>query len=66
MTRVTIFGTADDGKDAYLRFPAKVATVTYTTPAEVNPAPGVLYLVASADGLTGAPYGPDVATIADW
>jgi len=66
VTRIAIFGAADDGVDAYLRFPQQVATVTYTTPAQVNPAEGVLYLVASADGLEGETYGPKVGDTSDW
>jgi len=66
VTREAIFGANDDGVDGYLRFPQQVATVTYTTPAQVNPGEGVLYLVASAEGLEGALYGPKVGETSDW
>ncbi len=66
VTRVAIFGTADDGVGAYLRFPAQVATVTYTIPSAINTAVGTLYLLASATGLAGADYGPKTGSTADW
>ncbi len=64
--RTVIFGAADDGVGGYLRFPATVATVSYTTPSPINTAVGTLYLVASATGLTGAAYGPKTGSTADW
>ena len=40
----------------YMKFPATVATVTYTAGTTVT-ATGTLWLTASADGLAGATYG---------
>jgi prepilin-type N-terminal cleavage/methylation domain-containing protein len=64
--RTAIFGIADDGVGGYLRAPAPVATVSYTTPTEINTAVGVLYLVPSATGAVGADYGPKTGSTADW
>jgi prepilin-type N-terminal cleavage/methylation domain-containing protein len=64
--RAAIFGAANDGVGGYLRFPAGIATVTYTTPSETNTATGVLYLTPSATGAVGATYGPKTGTTADW
>lgn len=66
VARTSIFGTSDDGVGGYLRFPAAVATVTYTTPSQINTATGILYLVASASGQEGATYGPKIAATRDW
>ncbi len=66
VTRATIFGTANDGVGGYLRFPAQVASVTYTTPSQINTATGVLYLVAAASGLEGGTYGPKAGSTRDW
>jgi prepilin-type N-terminal cleavage/methylation domain-containing protein len=70
--KAAIFGTAGDGVGGYLRTPATVATVSYTTPAEINTATGVLYLVASSTGApvaasgTQTTYGPKPGSTADW
>ena len=64
--KAAIFGTAGDGVGGYLRQPAAIATVTYTTPSEINTATGVLYLVPSATGAVGATYGPKTGMTADW
>ncbi len=64
--RATIFGIANDGVGGYLRFPAQVASVTYTTPSQINTATGTLYLVASASGLEGSTYGPKAGSTRDW
>lgn len=64
--RTKIFGANDSGVDAYLKFPAAVATVTYTTPQEFNPAIGSLYLVASADGTGSGDYAPTPGTTSQW
>jgi hypothetical protein len=66
ITRVNIFGAADDGVNGYLRFPAAVQTVSYTIASQTNVATGVLYLTASATGLAGATYGPKAGSTADW
>lgn len=66
VTRAVIFGTSDDGVGGYLRFPAQVATVSYTTPSQINTATGTLYLVTSATGLEGATYGPKTGSTRDW
>ena len=44
----------------YMKFPGPVATVTYTAGTTVT-ATGTLWLIASADGLAGADYGPKAA-----
>ena len=44
----------------YMKFPTTVATVTYTAGTTVTET-GTLWLVASADGLAGADYGPKAA-----
>ena len=50
----------------YMKFPATVATVTYTA-GTVIPATGTLWLTASADGLAGATYGPaSAAAYSEW
>ncbi len=50
----------------YCKMPATVATVTYTAGTAVT-AIGTLWLVASADGLAGATYGPAAATVySEW
>ena len=70
--RAAIFGAADDGVNGYLRFPASIMSVTYTTPSQINTATGVLYLVASATGApvaangTQTEYGPKPGSTADW
>jgi prepilin-type N-terminal cleavage/methylation domain-containing protein len=64
--KAAIFGTAGDGVGGYLREPATVATVSYTTPSEINTAVGVLYLVPSITGAVGAEYGPKTGSTADW
>lgn len=64
--RATIFGVANDGVGGYLRFPAQVASVTYTTPSQINTATGTLYLVAAASGLEGGTYGPKAGSTRDW
>jgi prepilin-type N-terminal cleavage/methylation domain-containing protein len=66
VTRVSIFGTNDDGVGGYLRFPAQIASVSYTTPSQINTATGTLYLVAAASGLEGAAYGPKSGSTRDW
>lgn len=66
VTRAAIFGAADDGVGGYLRFPASIATVSYTIPSPINVATGTLYLRASADGLADAPYGPKAGSTVDW
>ena len=43
-----------------------VATVSYTTPMEINTAVGVLWLVPSTTGAVGATYGPKTGSTADW
>jgi prepilin-type N-terminal cleavage/methylation domain-containing protein len=70
--RAAIFGAADDGVNGYLRFPATIQSVTYTTPNQINTATGVLYLVASATGApvaangTQTEYGPKPGSTVDW
>ena len=70
--KVAIFGAASDGVGGYLRLPAPVATVSYTTPKEINTKVGELYLVASATGApvistgTQTTYGPKPGSTADW
>jgi type II secretory pathway pseudopilin PulG len=49
----------------YMKFPSTVATVTYTAGTAVT-AVGTLWLVASADGLAGATYGPAVGSYDEW
>ena len=50
----------------YMKFPATVATVTYTAGTVVTPT-GTLWLVASTDGLVGGDYGPKaVADYSEW
>jgi prepilin-type N-terminal cleavage/methylation domain-containing protein len=66
VTRVNIFGAADDGVNGYLRFPATIATCSYTIASQTNVAVGTLYLTASATGLAGATYGPKAGSTADW
>jgi type II secretory pathway pseudopilin PulG len=44
----------------YIKFPGPVATVTYTAGTVITPI-GTLWLVASADGLATATYGPKAA-----
>ena len=68
VTHATIFGVANDGVGGYLRFPAAIASVTYTNPvpSQINTATGVLYLVASATGVEGGEYGPKVGATRDW
>jgi type II secretory pathway pseudopilin PulG len=63
-----IFGAANDGVGGYLRFPATIASVTYTNPvpSQINTATGVLYLRASATGLEGGEYGPKTGATRDW
>jgi prepilin-type N-terminal cleavage/methylation domain-containing protein len=66
VTQDNIFGPNDDGVGGYLRLPASVATVSYTTPLEINTAVGVLWLVPSTTGAVGATYGPKTGSTADW
>lgn len=72
VTRAAIFGAADDGVGGYLRFPAAIQSVTYTTPRQINTATGVLYLQASATGApvaatgTQTEYGPKPGSTVDW
>ena len=72
VTRVMVFGAAEDGVGAYLKFPASVATVTYDTPSLINGPPGQLYLNASATGAAVAAgaaqteYGPTPGSTVDW
>lgn len=72
ISRAVIFGAADDGVNGYLRFPAAIQSVTYTTPSQLNTATGVLYLVASAAGApvaatgTQTEYGPKPGSTRDW
>ena len=61
-----IFGALGDGVGGYLRLPVGVATVTYTTPSQINTPPGVLYLLPSADGIEGAEFGPASGATIDW
>jgi type II secretory pathway pseudopilin PulG len=49
----------------YMKFPSTVATVTYTAGTTVT-AVGTLWLVASADGLAGATYGPVAGSYSEW
>jgi len=50
----------------YMKMPGPVATVTYTAGTVVT-ATGTLWLVASADGLVGADYGPKaVSDYSEW
>jgi type II secretory pathway pseudopilin PulG len=49
----------------YCKMPTPVATVTYTAGTAVT-ATGTLWLVASADGLEGATYGPLVGATNQW
>jgi len=49
----------------YMKFPTTVATVTYTAGTTVT-ATGTLWLVASADGLAGATYGPVAGSYSEW
>jgi len=49
----------------YMKFPSTVATVTYTAGTVVT-ATGTLWLVASADGLAGATYGPVAGSYSEW
>ena len=49
----------------YMKFPATVATVTYTAGTVVT-ATGTLWLIASADGLAGAEYGPVAGSYSEW
>ncbi|NQX00689.1 prepilin-type N-terminal cleavage/methylation domain-containing protein [bacterium] len=49
----------------YMKVPTGVATVTYT-PGTTVTAIGALWLVASADGLEGADYGPTVGSTSQW
>ena len=44
----------------YMKFPGPVATVTYTAGTAIT-ATGTLWLIASADGLATAEYGPKTA-----
>ena len=72
LTPVMIFGAANDGVGAYLKLPGSVATVSYTTPSQINVAPGVLYLTPSATGAAVAlaaaqtEYGPTPGSTVDW
>jgi type II secretory pathway pseudopilin PulG len=68
VTHATIFGAANDGVGGYLRFPAAIASVTYTNPvpSQINTATGVLYLRASTTGLEGGEYGPKTGATKDW
>ena len=49
----------------YCKMPGPVATVTYTAGTAVTGI-GTLWLVASADGLEGATYGPAVGATSEW
>ena len=62
-TTVTAFTQTD--LENYMKFPAAVATVTYTAGTVITPI-GTLWLTASADGLVGADYGPAAGATADW
>ena len=70
--RPAIFGAADDGVGAYLKFPNPVSTVVYDTPSLINVAPGVLYLnptatgAAVAAGVAQTEYGPTPGATVDW
>jgi prepilin-type N-terminal cleavage/methylation domain-containing protein len=64
--KAAIFGAAGDGVGGYLRLPVGIASVTYTTPLEINTATGVLYLQPSSTGAVGATYGPKTGSTADW
>jgi len=72
ITRASIFGATDDGVNGYLRFPATIQSVAYTTPSPINTATGVMYLVASATGApvaangTQTEYGPKPGSTVDW
>jgi prepilin-type N-terminal cleavage/methylation domain-containing protein len=66
VTEDNIFGVNDDGVGGYLRKPAPVATVSYTVPAQINTAVGVLWLDPSTTGKVGATYGPKTGSTADW
>jgi type II secretory pathway pseudopilin PulG len=55
---------AADGS-AYMKAPVGPATVTYTYLGKA-PAVGELYLIASADGLEGATYGPTTGSTSEW
>jgi len=62
-TTVMTFGLTE--LTDYMTMPKPVATVTYTAGTAIT-LPGVLWLVASADGLAGAAYGPTAGSTADW
>jgi prepilin-type N-terminal cleavage/methylation domain-containing protein len=72
ITRASIFGALDDGVNGYLRFPAAIQSVAYTTPSQINTATGVLYLNPSATGAavaaagTQTEYGPKPGSTVDW
>jgi len=64
-TGVALLNAVIVGTDKYLKAPTGPATVTYTY-LDKAPAVGELYLIASADGLAGATYGPTAGTTSEW